>query len=108
MVLDTGFGTYENCYLKLDRYVVDNTPAIEIRNDTDGPIARLTVCLGAKGLTEEYGDNFAFVDTNNLPSALDFVREYKLGTVTNKTALSGFCRYPLVEFDMQELMKYTG
>lgn len=102
MTLNTLYETYHNCYLTVDRYVKDGTPAIGIWND-EGPVAMLTVCLG-KG---REGGNESFVDTNNLSGAMEFINMYGLGRRTGISARSGFCVYPLVDFDMAEVMKHT-
>lgn len=103
MKLVTRYGTYNDCYLTVDRYAADKTPCIQLWNTEDGRIARLTVCLNEKGMDP----NMAFVDTNNLPEALGFIREYGLGKETGKFAQSGWCIYPLVEFDMDAVRKYA-
>lgn len=104
MELKTRYATYKDCYLTIDRYVADKSPAIQIWNAEDGPIAKLTVCLDAKELGLK--PNESFVDVNNLPEAIDFIREYKLGELTEFAAWSGFCRFPLVAFNMDEIDKY--
>ena len=106
MRLVTRFATYENCFLKVNSYVLDKSPSVQIWNMEDGPIASLTVCLDMR----EFGGsgNEAFVDTNNLPEAIDFIREYGLGKLNGLAARSGRCIYPMVEFDMDAVKKYTA
>jgi hypothetical protein len=41
----------------------------------------------------------AYIDTNNWPEALDYIKEMGIGTLTRYTHRSGFCEYPLVVFD---------
>ena len=48
MTLRTMFGSYEDCFLTVNKYVADESPAIQIWNAEDGPIATLTVCLDEK------------------------------------------------------------
>ena len=60
------------------------------------PFATLTVNLG-KGLPE----NQAFVDINNCPWAEEFIEENGLGKDTGRIGASGYCFYPLYEFDME-------
>lgn len=104
MTLNTLYGTYHNCYLTVNRYQKDGTPAIGIWND-EGAVAMLTVCLG-----RDYRKDTceAFVDTNNLPGAMEFINMYGLGRRTGVTKRSGFCFYPLVEFDMKEVEKHAA
>ena len=105
MTLRTMFGSYEDCFLTVNKYVADESPAIQIRNAEDGPIATLTVCLDEKRFPLK--PNEAYVDVNNLPEAMAFIREYGLGYDTGVNRQSGFSIYPLVAFDMDEVMKHV-
>ena len=105
MKLKTRWAEYDGCYLVVDKYVADKSPAIQIWNMADGPIAKLTVCLDFPG---QLGDNESFVDTNNLPEAMDFIREYGLGEETGLGARSGRCIYPLVRWNMDAVEKYKS
>lgn len=67
------------------------------------PFATLTT-----NLHPLYGDNLAYIDTNNCSWAVEFIKKYKLGKPTGKTMQSGFCTYPLYEMDVKELKKYAG
>lgn len=101
MELMTKYGTYRDCFLKVGAYVADNSPTVEVWNHEDGPIVRLTVCV-----FEGAGDGTGFVDVNNAPYALDFIREYGLGVETGVKVRSGYCVYPQVKFDMDALRSY--
>ena len=110
MRLETRFGTYENCFLVVNRYSVDGTPAIAVWNEEDGPIATLTKCLDLNHFPykNRFNEkNTAFVDMNNLPEAMEFISEYELGKATGAEAWSGYCRYPLVEFDMEQVCGFS-
>ncbi len=100
----TMFGTYRNCYVKLERYVCDNSLSVMLWNMEDGPIAKLTVCLDDKGLAE----NESYVDTNNCPWAPDLIEKYGLGMATGRMKASGFCCYPAVRFDVEKLRMHRG
>lgn len=104
MDVKTNYETYKDCYLKVNKYQANDSLAIEIWNDTDGPIARLTVCLPNERKPKE---NEAYIDDNNCPWAMDFIEEYNLGTDTGLIGLSGYCMYPKVVFNMNEIEKYT-
>ena len=66
------------------------------------PYAMLTVNL------KKVPEGCAYVDTNNLPYAEDFIMKYKLGKkVLGQDAVSGYCVYPLYHFDMDALDKYA-
>lgn len=52
-------------------------------------------------------DNQACIDVNNLGDYIcDWLIENKLAKPTNKVARSGFCTYPIFEFDLNEVNKY--
>lgn len=44
--------------------------------------------------------NQAYVDTNNAPEVEQFIVDNKLGKPTGRQMASGFCSYPLYEFDL--------
>lgn len=103
MTYKSRYRTYENCFLKHIGYYMDDSPTIEVWNAADGPICRLTVCLCELTLVE----NESFIDVNNNPFALDFICEYGLGKVTGRSKSSGYCLYPSVVFDMEQVEKYS-
>lgn len=103
MTVKTEYGTYHNCRLVADRYLLDESLCIRIVEDDGEGVAILTVCLDAIGLKS----NEAFVDTNNCPWADSFIETYELGTFTGKKKPSGYCVYPLYQFDMDKVGKYT-
>lgn len=104
MKINTMYATYKDCYLVTDTYRANGTLAIQIMGDCgDGylePIATLTVCLVNENKANE---TRAYVDTNNCPWAMDFIEKYKLGEETGLYGLSGYCMYPLVEFNMEKV-----
>lgn len=100
--IKTMFADYNDCYLSVNKYMADNSVAIQAWNEEDGPIATLTVCLDDKGL----GENEAYVDTNNCPWVMDLIERNGLGEPTGDMRASGYCIYPKVKFDMDEVMKH--
>ena len=76
----------------------DGSLAVQMLCEGDGywePYATLTVNLcDARNQNASY----AYVDTNNLPTAADFLVENGLATFTGLTRPSGFCTYPLYAF----------
>lgn len=48
-------------------------------------------------------ENQAAIDTNNHPEAPEFIESNNLGHATGRTIKSGFCEYPVYEFDMNRL-----
>lgn len=99
--LTTKYETYENCYLLKGNYMADNSIALEIWNDEEGPIADITTCLGnaIKGCS--------FIDTNNSPWAEELVMELGIALPTGSSGISGFCVYPLYEFDENKVNEYV-
>lgn len=105
MIVETEFSQYRHCYLNINRYLYGNHPlAIRIENTRDGAIATITKCLQGYILS----DNESFVDTNNCPWAVDFIKRYGLGEPTDRYGESGYCRYPLYKFNMVQLERYSG
>lgn len=102
MKIKTEFRMYEGAYLKIGNYLADDSLAIEAWNRKDGCIARLTVCLNDFFLEE----NEAYVDTNNCPWVMDFIKEYQLGHESGHMRKSGYWAYPAVKFDLNRLKKY--
>lgn len=63
------------------------------------PYGNLTVNLPEESVPEGY----AFIDTNNIPNAEQFIKEYSLGKPTGWYGHSGFCTYPLYRFNEDRL-----
>ena len=103
MTLKTAYGVYENCFLRLNHYRADESLYVGLYDD-EGPVATLTVCLE----DSERLSNESYLDVNNVPEAVDFVREYGLAELTGEFASSGFCWYPVVIWNMDTLAEYEG
>ena len=91
-------------WLSVCEYCANRNLAIQLL--TDGmygpePYSTLTVNLDKK-----LPANQAYVDTNNMPDAEEFIEKYNLGKPTGGYRVSGFCIYPLYEFDLDECAKY--
>lgn len=104
MNLITEYSEYKDVKIAINHYVRDNSLAIKLWNEEEGPIAMITTCLCDPTLNE----NEAYIDTNNCPWAMDFITQNNLGRDTDYSRSSGYCVYPLVEFNMDELNKYIG
>lgn len=95
--LNTMWGTTENITMTVRQYDKPQNLAIQLWCD-DGPYATMTVNLGKK-----LADDMAYVDTNNFPEAESFIKKHRLGKPTGKYGYSGFCAYPLYQFDLKKL-----
>ena len=98
MKLDIDSTSYEVDAYRLG--YADGGLAIELWDKTQSEIvAVLTTNLG-----EKLPPNCAYVDTNNFPEAEEFIRKYQLGTKQEGyDKQSGYCIYPLYEFDLSKL-----
>ena len=102
LTVETYFDTYQNCKVKINNYHADGTMCVDIWNSEDGAIARLTTCLNKKGMP----DNQSYIDTNNCPWAISLIKKYNLGHTTGSIGFSGYCMYPVVEWNLKELEQY--
>lgn len=93
---------YKDCFLQVARYQADNSRAIEIWNNEDGPIARITVCIAGSGLAEDE----TVIDTNNCPWAMEFIKQHGFGQATGRMVKSGYCTYPVVKLDIEKIGEY--
>lgn len=99
--LKTRWGATEKVSLNIGQYSINDGMWIGIISYEDGypePYADLTVNFEGK-----VPDYYGYVDTNNLPEAETFIKENKLGTFTGMVKQSGFCTYPLYQFDKERL-----
>lgn len=84
------------------KYVDNNSLAITAEEPDGMPFTTFTVNLEeSRGLPA----NQAYLDTNNNPWAEQFLTENKLGKPVGCFAVSGFCLYPLWEFDLSKIEK---
>ena len=85
--------------LEIQQYMDNDCMHIDlIEQGNREPYSNLTVNLGRK--VPAY---CAYIDTNNLPEAIQFIEEHNLGEFTNIVGLSGFCEYPLYMFHPDRL-----
>ena len=103
----TEYATYKNCYFLRGNYVADNTLSLEIWSDEEGPIADITRCLDCLGRNNK-NKNFSFLDMNNCPWSAKLVEELGIGKDTGISQRSGYCIYPLYEFDLDKVAEYAN
>ena len=96
--------SYEpECVLVLNKYANNQHIALSVWCE-DGPFADITVNLPE---TKRYPKNFGFVDTNNFPQAHRLIEQLGIGKPTGTYAQSGWCYYPLYEFDIDKIKEWT-
>lgn len=93
---------YKDCFLQVARYQADNSRAIEIWNNEEGPIARITVYIAGSGLAEDE----TVIDTNNCPWAMELIKQHGFGQATGRMVRSGYCTYPVVKLDIEKIGEY--
>lgn len=97
-----------DCYLIKEEYRYGRSLALLVFSLSEGPMARITTNItGSRYPKARLGRNEAFLDTNNCPEALELVERLGIGRFTGIMGQSGYCIYPLYEFDMTELEKYV-
>ncbi len=103
----TPYATYHDCFFSIEKYRADNSLALQIYNMEDGPIATMTVWLPHdSNIAPKEGQ--AYIDTNNCPWAEDLIEKLGVGENTELIGFSGYCIYPLYQFDMEKLVKYAS
>ena len=55
---------------------------------------------------EDVKENEAFIDHNYSKSKLQFIRKYQLGEILPETAVSGYCTFSKVAFDLDRLEEF--
>ena len=81
--------------LEQNRYIENNNLYLGLFCPTEGPFASLTVNI------DRLPAGMAAVDTNNNPWAEEFITGNGLGERTGRVLKSGFCIYPVYEFNME-------
>lgn len=91
----------ESVTLRVTEYQNNKSLAISLMC-YEGPYATITVNLPDRQ-SACLRKNYAFVDTNNCPWAPEFIEKYDLGLDTGLVGYSGYCEYPLYEFNLDKL-----
>lgn len=100
--IKTRFGTYD-IILTRQQYRSPQTLAVLALTVEDDEVveefAVLTVNLDCYSGMNNQNDRRAFVDSNNCPWALEFLAENGIAKPVGILQQSGFCLYPLYEWD---------
>lgn len=103
VAIDYGFGPEAIKEVKLKlialSYQTTDTLAVEAIDENGETFADITVCLG-----QPLMPGFAFIDTNNCRWAEEMLRKNGIAKPARNGACmaSGYCTYPLYEFDMSK------
>ena len=113
------YGVEESKILKYPNPFAPNTESIPMTLQISHYVNNNQLFIGLIEMDEEYGPEMygditvnlgvecppycSFVDTNNLENVEQFVVDNKLGVFTGMTRRSGFCEYPLYQFDPERL-----
>ena len=101
----TRWATYPKCYLRIGKYANNDHVAISVWSAEEGPIADITVNI--RGI-ENCLPDCSCVDVNNFPEATRIIKELGIGKYRGCELVSGWCAYPVYEFDMEKLNQYKG
>lgn len=100
-IMETPFGK-ETVRLLKRRYS-NGTLAVEILSDSEEgwePYCIATVNLDPYTGMNRQSETKAYLDTNNCGCIEKFLKENHIATPCGESAVSGFCTYPLYEFDL--------
>ncbi len=89
------FDDYGEVQLIISKYSHYGNLALILESPSGEKIAILSVNL------EPLYKDYVYLDTNNVPTAENFINKYKLGQFINAYGESGFCKYPLYKMDLK-------
>ena len=96
-----------NLYLVADSYTNNGTLAVivmEVMPDgTEEQFDVITVNIIESNFLD--GDNLAYIDTNNCSWAEKLLKQHKFAKDTGYWGHSGFCTYPLYEFNLDKFVE---
>lgn len=100
ITISYGFGdaTQHQLTLVATTYRNNNSLAVIAYDENGDEFDTITVNLPLSEATE----NTAYIDTNNCPWATKFLKANRIAKPTGEMGYSGFCSYPLYEFDMKK------
>ena len=82
-------------------YVDNNNLYLGLFDPQNGPFGDLTVNI------KDLPYNQAAVNVNNGPWVEQFIKLHNLGEPTGLMLQSGFCTYPIYQFDMKRIEEFT-
>ncbi len=104
--VDNGYCTCQ-VILTIQQYRNNGSLAVQALAVEDGNVVNIFEILTVNLCHGMQDDKRAFVDTNNCDWAERFLKKNKLAKDTGIKARSGFCSYPLYEWDTTKLFAET-
>lgn len=95
------YGKTYKVRMEKSSYQSNGTLAVALIMDTEEPFGMITVNIAPSDIFAD--EKAAFIDTNNCPWAKEFLIENKIAFECGVSAGSGYCTYPLFEFDIDKL-----
>ena len=97
------YGTIAKVTINYSQYMDPKNVAVILNDANDGSCwAKLSTNI------RPLPDGQFAVDTNNCPTAEDFLSKYNIATSTGKSIQSGFCTYPIYALTETEYKKYLN
>lgn len=102
LTVKTKYSEYKNVFVRLGSYIANDSIAIELWNNKEGMIARITVCIPNSTIKEDE----VIINTDSHPWAMEFIKEHGLGIEIEKMIKSVYGIYPVVKLNLKEISKY--
>lgn len=92
--------------VRFTKYPSNNTLAVQLIEATSPWCVFATITVNLQGTLFEFDRHqdetkYAYLDTNNCPWVEQFLEENGIAKHTGFFGLSGYCTYPLYEFDQE-------
>ena len=98
---------YDDVKVRADRtkYRQNNSLAVALLTEDGSVFGIITVNINATDLLtlKARADGYAYVDLNNFPWLTEFLEETGIAKATGESSISGFCDYPLYQFDLKQI-----
>lgn len=100
--IENPWGTDE-VYMEITKYLHNGNTAITLCIETEEGFEPYNIVTkNFENLPEDY----AYIDTNNNPGVLELLLSKSMVYLTGDMKQSGFCVYPLVRLNFEEIKKY--
>ena len=99
---DDSLGNKLKLYPIIRTYQKGGRLAIELVDESYDLFEYLTINLQYE-MSKDNDKSLAFVDTNNVPWAEEYIQKHNLGVKTGYYGMSGYCTYPEYRFDLSKL-----